>query len=82
MEVFNYIVKIQPAKEGGYWAEVPALPGCFTQGETVAEVKAMAEEAVECYLTSLIRRGEPFPVEKRMKRGFAFPVCVRVPKLA
>lgn len=82
MEIINYIVKIHPAAEGGYWAEVPALPGCFTQGETLAEVKVMAEEAVECYLASLIRRGEPFPAEKRAKRGFAFPVSVRAPRLA
>jgi antitoxin HicB len=82
MEMIHYVVKIQPAAEGGYWAEVPALPGCFTQGETLAEVKARAEEAVECYLASLVRRGEPFPVEKRAKRGFAFPVSVRAPRLA
>jgi predicted RNase H-like HicB family nuclease len=26
---------VHPAEEGGYWVEVPALPGCFTEGETV-----------------------------------------------
>ncbi|CAD5923240.1 hypothetical protein PA905_37020 [Planktothrix agardhii CCAP 1459/11A] len=25
---------IHPSAEGGYWEEVPALPGCITEGET------------------------------------------------
>ena len=82
METISYTVKIHPAPEGGFWAEVPALPGCFTQGETVEEVMAMAYEAIETYLAGLIRRGEQFPVEKRVKRAFAFPVSVRTPRTA
>ena len=31
--------------DGGYWAEVPALPGCVTQGETMAELRANLREA-------------------------------------
>jgi predicted RNase H-like HicB family nuclease len=38
---------IHEAEEGGYWAEVPALPGCFTQGDTVEEVTSNLREAVE-----------------------------------
>jgi predicted RNase H-like HicB family nuclease len=38
---------VHPAKEGGFWAEVPALPGCVTQGETLGEVEANLREAVE-----------------------------------
>jgi antitoxin HicB len=82
MERVSYTVKINPDPEGGFWAEVPALPGCFTQGETVEEVMAMAYEAIEVYLAGLLRRGERFPVEKRMKRTFAFPVSVRTPRTA
>lgn len=82
MENVSYTVKINPAPEGGYWAEVPALPGCFTQGETVEEVTAMAYEAIEAYLLGLIRRGERLPVERRSKRTFAFPVSVRAPRAA
>ncbi len=82
MEITHYMVKIRPAAEGGYWAEVPALPGCFTQAETLAEVKVLAEEAIEYHLAGLIRRGEPFPPEKHAKRGFAFPVSVRAPSAA
>ena len=41
---------IHEAEEGGYWAEVPALPGCLTQGETMEEVTANLREAVEGWL--------------------------------
>jgi predicted RNase H-like HicB family nuclease len=41
---------VHEAEEGGYWAEVPALPGCVTQGESLGEVRANLREAVELYL--------------------------------
>jgi len=82
MDKFSYTAKIHPAPEGGYWAEVPALPGCFTQGETVEEVTAMVHEAIELYLAGLAHRGEAFPVEKRSRKTFAFPVSVRTPRTA
>ncbi len=37
---------IHDAEEGGYWAEVPALPGCFTEGDTLEEVKLNLKEAI------------------------------------
>jgi len=40
-------VVIHRAEEGGYWAEVPAIPGCATQGETFEELLAKIYEAVE-----------------------------------
>lgn len=57
MEIRTYTVKVLPAAEGGYWAYVPALPGCFTQGETLEEVKRMAQEAVEGFIQVLAERG-------------------------
>jgi len=42
---------IHNAEEGGFWAEVPALPGCLTQGETLEEVKANLREAIELWLS-------------------------------
>ena len=41
---------IHEAEEGGFWAEVPALPGCMSQGDTMEEVKAALAEAVEGWL--------------------------------
>ena len=40
-------VIIHEAEEGGYWAEVPAIPGCATQGETFEELLGNLYEAVE-----------------------------------
>lgn len=41
---------IHEAEEGGYWAEVPALPGCVTQGESMEELEANLREAVSAWL--------------------------------
>jgi predicted RNase H-like HicB family nuclease len=40
-------VIVHPAEEGGYWAEVPGIPGCATQGETLEELLQNIHEAVE-----------------------------------
>ena len=40
-------VIIHEAEEGGFWAEVPAIPGCMTQGETMKELIENLYEAVE-----------------------------------
>lgn len=44
-------VIIHQAEEGGYWAEVPAIAGCATQGETFEELLANIYEAVEACLS-------------------------------
>ena len=41
---------IHKAEEGGFWAEVPALPGCVTQAETIEEIRSNIREAVELWL--------------------------------
>jgi predicted RNase H-like HicB family nuclease len=41
---------IHDAEEGGFWAEVPALPGCVTQGESIEEVTANLREAIDGWL--------------------------------
>ena len=40
-------VVVHEAEEGGYWAEVPSIPGCATQGETFDELLSNIYEAVE-----------------------------------
>ena len=40
---------VHPAEEGGFWAEVPALPGCLTQGETQEEIRENLLEAIEVW---------------------------------
>ncbi len=53
-------VIVHEAGEGGFWGEVPALPGCVSQGETVDELLANLHEAIEGYLSVEIepRSGE------------------------
>ena len=41
---------IHEADEGGFWAEVPALPGCVTQGESLVELESNLHEAIEGWL--------------------------------
>jgi predicted RNase H-like HicB family nuclease len=40
-------VVVHEAEEGGFWAEVPAIPGCASQGETMDELLANIHEAIE-----------------------------------
>ncbi len=48
---------VHEAEEGGYWAEVPALPGCASQGETMEELIARLREAVAGWLTVYKKEG-------------------------
>jgi predicted RNase H-like HicB family nuclease len=41
---------VYPAEEGGFWAEVPALPGCITEGDTIEEVTENLKDAIEGWL--------------------------------
>jgi predicted RNase H-like HicB family nuclease len=45
-------VLIHSAEGGGYWAEVPALPGCVSQGETSDELRSNVREAIDGWLVS------------------------------
>jgi predicted RNase H-like HicB family nuclease len=58
---FTIIIERQP--EGGYLVTVPALPGCFTEGCTWEEAHEMATDAIRAYCTSLLKHGEPIPVD-------------------
>ena len=44
-------VIIHQAEEGGYWAEIPAIPGCVTQGEKFEELLSNIYESVEACLS-------------------------------
>jgi predicted RNase H-like HicB family nuclease len=43
-------VVVHKEPTGGFWAEVPALPGCASQGDTIEELKANVREAIEGWL--------------------------------
>jgi len=40
-------IVVHEAEEGGYWAKVPAIPGCATQGDSIDELVQNLQEAIE-----------------------------------
>ena len=57
----EYSVVLHSAEEGGYWAEVPALEGCYSQGETIEETLTNVKEAVEAHISALQEEGKNLP---------------------
>ena len=53
----NYAVVIHEDPDGGFWAEVPALPGCYSQGETIDELKYNIREAIAGVVEVLKEQG-------------------------
>ena len=79
---YTYTVIIHPTEpdeKPGFWAEVPALPGCFTQGKTIEQCMERSREAIECYLESLVNLGEPIPEEQRTEDAVIGKVRVNLP---
>ncbi len=61
MKTVKFAMVVPEAEEGGYWASIPELPGCFTQGETLDELRCNAQEAITGHLTAMFDRGETAP---------------------
>ncbi len=57
-------VVVHKAEEGGYWAEVPAIPGCFTQCDTWEELLQNIYEAIEACLSVDTEKIELKPEDK------------------
>jgi predicted RNase H-like HicB family nuclease len=55
------VIIVPDEEDGGYYAEVPSLPGCYSQGETMAEVLKNVKEAIELYIEVLIEDGKSVP---------------------
>lgn len=60
---YSYTAAFEPAQEGGYVVTCPAIPGVATQGGTLEEAGAMAEDCLRAYLELLAIDGEPLPYE-------------------
>jgi len=60
----EYSVVIHKGEEGGYWVEVPALPGCYSQGETLEETLENVKEAIQLYVEVLSEEGKPPPKDE------------------
>lgn len=59
----EYTIVIHPADKGGYWTEVPLLPGCYSQGETIEEVLRNIKEAIDTHVEALRGDGRDVPQE-------------------
>jgi predicted RNase H-like HicB family nuclease len=57
----RYRVYLEPDEDGMFVATCPTLPGCVSQGQTRAEATANIREAIEGYLKSLKKHGDPVP---------------------
>ncbi len=57
----EYSVIVHQAEEGGFWMEVPALPGCYSQGESVEDALQNVREAIALYLETLRDEGHDVP---------------------
>ena len=71
----TYSIVVEEEEAGGYFVTVPALPGCFTRGETVEECRARAVEAIEVHIAGLEADGEPVPEELEPPRLLAVTVA-------
>jgi antitoxin HicB len=64
MRIFNYTAVFEPLAEGGFNVVFPAIPEICTFGATIEEARAMAEDALRCYIESAIKAREPLPKDK------------------
>jgi antitoxin HicB len=68
MSEYKFTVVIERQPEGEYLVSVPALPGCYTEGRNFEEAREMAKDAVRAYCESLLKHGEPIPLERHTEQ--------------
>ena len=74
---YRYLVVLKPTvyeDEVGYTVNVPALPGCITEGDTVEEALANAREAIGLYIESLMADNLPTPPSDEVIATVEVPV--------
>jgi predicted RNase H-like HicB family nuclease len=65
MTITRHVI-LHPDEDGGYWVEVPSLPGCISQGDTKEEALENIKDAIEGYIASLQKHGDPIPEDNVM----------------
>lgn len=60
----EYTAIVHEAEEGGYWTEVPSLPGTGSQGDTLEEAIESTKEAIALMVEYLRDKGESIPIPK------------------
>jgi antitoxin HicB len=64
----DYTAFFEANEHGGYTVTVPALPGLVTEGKDLEHARAMAKDAIRCYIEGLKKAKEPIPVERETAR--------------
>jgi predicted RNase H-like HicB family nuclease len=64
MKTYVFKVMITPDGKDRYYAEVPALPGCYSWGYTYEEALKNIKEATQLWIEAMIENGEPIPEER------------------
>jgi antitoxin HicB len=75
----KYPVTIEEAPEGGYFTEIKDLPGCFAQGETVAEAHEMIEIARRMWLEVAYEDGQDISLPRELDQ-YSGKFFIRTPK--
>lgn len=70
----SFTVLVHEAEEGGYWAEVPELPGCLSQGETLDELRRNVIEAIEACLAIHLEDEGPYIPRKVDRWEISVPI--------
>jgi predicted RNase H-like HicB family nuclease len=76
MKVYSYTAHIETAPEGGYWSQVPALEGCYSQGETIEETIQNTKEAIELCLEQYSKDGKEVPQESEFSLNVRIPISL------
>jgi len=77
----NYEIKVRRLTEeegAGWFAEIPLLPGCMSDGETFDELLHNIEDAKKCWIETCLERGKPVPEPK--EENYSGQFRVRLPK--
>ncbi|MEW6572203.1 MAG: type II toxin-antitoxin system HicB family antitoxin [Bacillota bacterium] len=80
----EYPVFLRPLSEedgGGWFAEIPDLPGCMSDGETREEALKNLDEAKRAWITAALEQGQKVPLPKKEEDEYSGKLTLRMPKL-
>mgnify|MGYP005865702923 CR=1 FL=1 len=80
----EYPVFLRPLSEeegGGWFAEIPDLPGCMSDGETREEALKNLDEAKRAWITAALEQGQKVPLPKKEEDEYSGKLTLRMPKV-
>ena len=75
-----YRIVLYPSSEGGFGVEIPELPGCLSQGETVDEAYDMIEDAKKAWLEFALEDGIEIPEPAKSVEEYSGKLNIRIPR--